>query len=80
MRKNTIATIAASGLAALSIGLAAPAFAAPSGPSDTTGSNGTTVEDGNKATPTDKAPGWLGNAGETAYGTYQNQHADRNVR
>ena len=77
MKKNTIATIAASGLAALSIGLAAPAIAAPSGPNDTTGNNGTTIENGNKVVPNDQAPAWLGNAGETPYGTYQNQHANR---
>lgn len=80
MRKNTIATIAAGALAALSIGLAAPAIAAPSGPSDTTGSNGTTVQDGNKVSPNDKAPAWLGNAGETPYGTYQNAHPDGGMR
>jgi hypothetical protein len=76
MRKNT--TIAASALAALSIGLAAPAFAAPSGPSDNSGSDGSSSvqQDGNKAVPTDKAAPWLGTAGETPYGTYQNAHAD----
>jgi hypothetical protein len=79
MRKNTITTIAASGLAALSIGLAAPAFAAPSGPSDTTGSNGTTttVQDGNKSVPTSRAGAWMGEVGQTEYGSYQNPHADR---
>jgi hypothetical protein len=77
MRKNTITTIAASALAALSIGLAAPAIAAPSGPGDTSGSNGTstTVQDGNKSVPTTKSNAWLGYAGETQYGTYQNAHS-----
>jgi hypothetical protein len=80
MRKSTITAIAASALAALSIGLAAPAIAAPSGPSDTTGSNGSSVQDGNKTSPTSKSPAWLGNAGETAYGTYQNAHANGGTR
>ena len=81
MKKQTITTIAASAFAALSIGLAAPAIAAPSGPSDTAGSDGSsTVQDGNKTNPTDKADAWLGNAGQTPYGTYQNTHADNGSR
>lgn len=76
MRKSTVTTIAASALAALSIGLAAPAIAAPSGPSDNSGSNGSTVQGGDKASPTSKADAWLGQAGETPYGTYQNAHPD----
>ena len=77
MKKNTITTIAASALAALSIGLAAPAFAAPSGPGDDSGSNGSSVDqNGNKAVPNEKATPWLGDAGMTPYGTYQNAHAD----
>jgi hypothetical protein len=63
MKKSTFTTIAASLLAALSIGLAAPAIAAPSGPNpdpgQTTGSNAGT---------------WWTNAGQTPYGTYQNTH------
>ena len=77
MRKNTITAIAASALAALSIGLAAPAIAAPSGPSDTTGSNGSSVQDGNKTSPSTKSDSWLGEVGVNQYGTYQNPHADR---
>ncbi len=78
MKKNTITTIAATALAALSIGLAAPAIAAPSGPSDTTGSNGSSVQDGNKTAPSTKSDSWLGTGvGQTDYGTYQNAHADR---
>jgi hypothetical protein len=63
MKKYTFTTIAASVLAALSIGLAAPAIAAPSGPygdpDQTTGSN---------------ANSWWSDAGQTPYGTYQNTH------
>jgi hypothetical protein len=77
MKRNTITTMIASALAALSIGLAAPAFAAPSGPGDNSGSDGSSVvQDGNKAVPNDKVTPWLGNAGMTPYGTYQNAHAD----
>ena len=63
MKKYTFTTIAASVLAALSIGLAAPAIAAPSGPNGDT--NGTTGSN---------AGSWWTNAGETPYGTYQNTH------
>ena len=76
--KNTITTIAASALAALSIGLAAPAFAAPAGPGDNNGDAGVSIaqQDGNKVTPNDSASPWLGRvAGETPYGTYQNSHS-----
>jgi hypothetical protein len=63
MKKYTFTTIAASVLAALSIGLAAPALAAPSGPNtdpnQTTGNNAGT---------------WWTNAGQTPYGSYQNTH------
>jgi hypothetical protein len=62
MRKNvTFAALAASALAALTIGLAAPAAAIPSG-------NG---QDNNVTAPT------YPTTGQTAYGTYQNPHKSR---
>ena len=62
MRKNvTFAALAASALAALTIGLAAPAAAIPSG-------NG---QDNNVTVPT------YPTTGQTAYGTYQNPHKSR---
>lgn len=60
MRKVTFATIAASVLAAFSIGLAAPAFAVP--PADN-GQDTVAVQD--NGYPMD---------GQTPYGTYQNPH------
>lgn len=62
MRKNvTFAALAASALAALTIGLAAPAAAIPSG----NGQDNVTTP---PAYPT---------TGQTAYGTYQNPHKSR---
>jgi hypothetical protein len=64
MKKNvTFATIAASALAALSIGLAAPAIASPSGSNN--GPDIVTVDGGYPTT------------GQTPYGTYQNPHKGR---
>ncbi len=64
MKKNiTFAGMAASVLAALTIGLAAPAVAIPSG-------NG---QDGNGGMSAPIYP----TAGQTPYGTYQNPHKDR---
>jgi len=62
MKKRTFATIAASAVAAVTIGLAAPAVAAPAGPGsaqDTVSS----VDDKDHS-----------KSGETPYGTYQNDH------
>lgn len=64
MKKNvTFATIAASALAALTIGLATPAVASQSGSSS--GPDVVTVDSGY---PT---------SGQTPYGTYQNAHKGR---
>lgn len=59
----TFATIAASALAALTIGLAAPAIANPSGSNN--GPDIVNVEGGYPA------------SGQTPYGTYQNPHKGR---
>ena len=69
MKKYTFATIAASALAALSIGLATPAVAAPTGPSDDTG--GTSQNDNQTNA---NANYWWGHTGMTPYGTYQNDN------
>ena len=63
MQKITFTTIAASALATLAIGLAAPALAAPTGVDN----HQTTVSDYNHYPMT----------GQTPYGTYQNDHKDR---
>lgn len=60
--KLTFATLAASALATLTIGLAAPAFAAPSG---TAGNGDTVTVDTYFQYPM---------SGQTAYGTYQNDN------
>lgn len=71
MKKYTIATVAASALAALSIGLATPAIASPS----TNPDNGNVTQDGNKVVPTVITPNpWVPAAGMTPYGTYQNDN------
>ncbi len=62
MNKITFATLAASALATLTIGLAGPAFAAPSGVS---GNNETVTTVDSNAYPM---------SGQTPYGTYQNGH------
>src|SRR5205085_665221 len=67
---TAITAILGSGLAALTIGLATPAAAAPSGP--TTDSGPGTTQQANPA----RAFGWLDGMGMTAYGTYQN-HSPR---
>ena len=67
MRKHTLTAAVAAGLAALSIGLAAPAIAAPSGPSDDTVGTAQTGSNAN-------ANAWWTNSGMTPYGTYQNEH------
>jgi hypothetical protein len=69
MKKVTFATIAASALAAVTIGLAAPAVAAPSGPY-VPGDTHSRVEGKNQP-----------QGGKTPYGTYQNDNkreSDRN--
>jgi len=63
--KITLATFAASALATLTIGLAAPAIAAPSGTNDDTVSTVSTVENYYNYPVT----------GQTAFGTYQNDNA-----
>lgn len=68
MKKYTFATITASALAALSIGLATPAIAAPTGPDDDTGGTNQT-----ETSPTARAD-WQPNSGTTPYGTYQNDN------
>ena len=68
MKRATFATIGASVLAALTIGLAAPAVAAPAGP-DGTQDTVTSVEGKNKPV-----------SGETPYGTYQNDHKRQSSR
>src|SRR5690242_20388544 len=65
-RSPAAAAVLASGLAALAIGLAAPATAAPSGLADGNGHHTTQPE------VTANADGWLDDAGMTPYGTYQN--------
>lgn len=70
MNKLTIATLAASALATLTIGLAAPALAAPSG----VGGNDNTVsvfDDGSNMN--------YPMTGQTPYGTYQNDHKARSA-
>jgi hypothetical protein len=68
MKKNiTFAGIAASALAALTIGLAAPAAATPSG-------NG---HDPVNVTVTAPAPAYPTPNGQTPYGTYQNPNKGR---
>ncbi|HZA10186.1 hypothetical protein [Mycobacterium sp.] len=63
MKKNvTFATIAASALGALTIGLAAPAIATPSG-----SANGPDIVN---------VDGYM-HVGHTPYGTYQNAHKGR---
>ena len=68
MKKHTFATIAASALAALSIGLAAPAIAAPAGPGDDTVATPQTGSNANA---------WWSNASMTPYGTYQHDNGRR---
>jgi hypothetical protein len=66
MKKNiTLGTIAASALAALTIGLAAPAIADPSGTGTNPGNNG---QDTTSSAPAHNYP----TSGQTPYGTYQN--------
>ncbi|HZQ32136.1 MAG TPA: hypothetical protein VFB19_10420 [Mycobacterium sp.] len=73
MKKYTIATVAASALAALSIGLATPAIASPS--TNPGNDNGNVTQDGNKVVPTVITPNpWVPAAGMTPYGTYQNDN------
>ena len=62
--KFTFATIAASGLATLAIGLAAPAIAAPSGVDD----------DNNQTTVSSSDYNAYPKSGQTPYGTYQNDN------
>ena len=68
MTKITIATLAASALSTLAIGLAAPALAAPSGVGGD--NNNVSVAD-NGSTMTYPM------TGQTPYGTYQNDHKAR---
>jgi hypothetical protein len=68
MKNFTFATIAASALAALTIGLAAPAIAAPEGPAGT--QDTVTHVQGKKPSQGDQG----GYGDKTPYGGYQNNH------
>jgi hypothetical protein len=70
MKKTATTSILGSGLAVLTIGLATPAAAAPSGPITDSGPD--TTQQVNPA----RAFSWLEGMGMTAYGTYQN-HSPR---
>lgn len=66
MRKSTFTTAAAAAFAALSIGLAAPSSAAPSGPD-------TPPRPPTQPSGAD-AHSWFGKPGQNAYGWYQNDN------